>query len=173
MQVTPHPPIRPGSAPGRVYRVLCFTRTVRSGCTGGRMLTGRRGCRSVRPLSKPMHRPGALPICGCRKESVGQRVGLSWVNSRRVWTSLQGFVVLGARRERVAGGGMVALSRCSDGAETRTEQLLFSFQLALRGPAGPMGLTGRPGPMVSERASKDGAGPAGAGSVDALGYLHK
>ena len=26
---------------------------------------------------------------------------------------------------------------------------LFALQLALRGPAGPMGLTGRPGPMVS------------------------
>jgi hypothetical protein len=26
---------------------------------------------------------------------------------------------------------------------------LFPLQLALRGPAGPMGLTGRPGPMVS------------------------
>lgn len=50
---------------------------------------------------------------------------------------------------------------------------LFPLQLALRGPAGPMGLTGRPGPMVSERASEDGADPAGTSSVDALGYLRK
>lgn len=50
---------------------------------------------------------------------------------------------------------------------------LFLLQLALRGPAGPMGLTGRPGPMVSEWASEGGADPAGASSVDALGYLQK
>lgn len=36
-----------------------------------------------------------------------------------------------------------------------------------------MGLTGRPGPMVSEWASEGGAEPAGASSVDALGYLHE
>lgn len=30
--------------------------------------------------------------------------------------------------------------------------VLFLLQLALRGPAGPMGLTGRPGPMVSDKA---------------------
>lgn len=31
-----------------------------------------------------------------------------------------------------------------------SDVLLFPLQLALRGPAGPMGLTGRPGPMVSD-----------------------
>lgn len=36
-----------------------------------------------------------------------------------------------------------------------------------------MGLTGRPGPMVSDWASEDGADPAGAGPVGALGYLHE
>lgn len=35
----------------------------------------------------------------------------------------------------------------------------LSLQLALRGPAGPMGLTGRPGPMVS--GWRGGAGAAG------------
>lgn len=46
----------------------------------------------------------------------------------------------------------MALSESTDGVQRAAKSFDFHFllQLALRGPAGPMGLTGRPGPMVSK-----------------------